>query len=110
MIDARLNEINLGSWDGKSFDHIRKTHPELFRQRGEQIVTFRPPRGESFNDLKTRVIPFFEALKQPFDSPVLVVTHSGVIRVMLCHYLGMELTKLLETKPAYGQLFLLGKS
>ncbi len=109
-VDARLNEINMGTWDGKSFDHIRATRPELFQQRGEQIESFKPPGGESFNDLKTRVSPFFENLSREVKGPTLVITHSGVIRVMICHYLGMEPGQLLEIKLGYSHLFILGNS
>jgi len=106
--DARLNEINMGTWDGKSFDHIRETSPDLFLQRGEQIDTFHPPEGESFNDLKTRVSPFFEDIGRNLTGPTLVITHSGVIRVMICHYLGMAPGQLLDVKLGYSHLFLLG--
>ena len=109
-IDPRLNEINMGTWDGKSFDHIRETRPELFQQRGEHIDTFTPPGGESFNDLKTRVAPFFEDLGQNLNGPTLVIAHSGVIRVMICQYLGMAPGQLLEVKPGYSHLFLLENS
>lgn len=107
-IDERLNEINMGTWDGESFEHIKKTSPHLFLQRGEQIDSFHPPKGESFNDLKTRAAPFFEAREQTLQSPTLVVTHSGVIRVMICHYLGMAPKQLLDVKLGYSHLFLLG--
>lgn len=109
-IDRRLNEINMGTWDGKSFAHIRETSPELFLQRGEQIDTFSPPKGESFKDLQTRAAPFFEALGQNLKGPTLVVTHSGVIRVMICRYLGMPPRQLFEIKLGYSHLFLLGNS
>ncbi|MCP3940675.1 MAG: histidine phosphatase family protein [Desulfobacteraceae bacterium] len=108
-IDSRLNEIDMGTWDGKSFDHIRQTQPDLFQQRGEQIKNFRPPKGESFNDLYNRVSPFFETLTQTMESPTLVITHSGVIRIMLCHYLGRDIGQLLQIKLEYSHLFLLGK-
>ena len=107
-IDPRLNEIDLGTWDGKSFEHIKKTEPLLFQKRGERILTFRPPKGESFNDLLNRVSPFFETLEKGLKAPTLVITHSGVIRVILCRYLGMDPGQLFEIKSAYGQLFLLG--
>jgi len=109
-IDERLNEINLGTWDGHAFDHIQKTSPQLFLQRGERIDTFAPPKGESFNDLKTRVAPFFETLEHNLESPTLVVTHSGVIRVMICQYRGMSPRQLFAFKLGYSHLFLLGKS
>jgi probable phosphoglycerate mutase len=109
-IDPRLNEIDLGTWDGKSFDSIKKTMPGLFQQRGKKIESFRPPGGESFNDLYNRVSPFFKALKKDLKIPTLVITHSGVIRVILCRYLGMDPGQLLKIKLEYGHLFLLENS
>ncbi|MCP4721247.1 MAG: histidine phosphatase family protein [Desulfobacteraceae bacterium] len=109
-IDERLNEINMGRWDGESFSHIKETRSELFQQRGEQIESFKPPGGESFNDLYNRAAPFFEEVGQNLKSPTLVITHSGVIRVMICHYLGMEPKQLLDVKLGYSHLFLLGNS
>ena len=109
-VDARLNEINMGTWDGKPFDHIKATLPDLFQQRGEQIESFKPPGGESFNDLYNRAAPFFETLAQNLLSPTLVITHSGVIRVMICRYLGMGPEQLMDVKLGYSHLFLLGNS
>lgn len=110
QIDSRLNEIDLGTWDGKSFDHIKKTMPEMFQKRGEEIESFRPPGGESFNDLYKRVSPFFEELRQNLKKPCLVITHSGVIRVMICKYLGMDPDQLFKIKFGYSHLFLLEKN
>jgi alpha-ribazole phosphatase len=107
QVDIRLNEINLGTWDGKPFDHIQKTYPDLFEKRGKEIESFRPPGGESFNDLYNRVSPFFEAINQDLKKPCLVITHSGVIRVMVCKYLGMDPSQLFKIKLGYSHLFLL---
>ena len=46
-----LREIDLGSWEGRSFDTIKTRFPQAFRQRGDQIADHRPPGGESFRDL-----------------------------------------------------------
>jgi len=79
----------------------------IFQKRGERIFTFRPPGGESFKDLYKRVSPFFETLKKKVKAPTLVITHSGVIRVIVCLTLGMDPGQLLNIKLKYGELFLL---
>jgi len=84
--------------------------PEMFQKRGEAIESFRPPGGESFKDLYTRVSPFFEDLQQNLKKPCLVITHSGVIRVMICKYLGMDPDQLFKIKLGYSHLFLLEKT
>ncbi|WP_300459138.1 alpha-ribazole phosphatase [Desulfobacula sp.] len=102
-----LNEINMGEWDGKSFDDIKQSLPREFETRGRMIDQFRPPRGESFQDLQERVWPFFETLKKKQAGHILVVTHAGVIRVMMCGIMGLHLKEMFKVKLVYGQLFIL---
>ena len=63
-IDNRLNEINMGNWDGKTFDEIKKNNLEEFKKRGREMYQFRPANGESFKDLSDRIFPFLTLLKQ----------------------------------------------
>ncbi|WP_245532008.1 histidine phosphatase family protein [Desulfobacter postgatei] len=107
VIDRRLNEIDLGEWDGREFEHIKTKHPDLFEQRGRDIYGFCPPAGESFKDLFSRVSPFFSQL--PLLSHTLLVTHAGVIRAMLCFWAGKKMENLLNFKTHFGQLFVLAK-
>ena len=102
-----LNEIHMGEWDGKTFEEIKACRPEEFIKRGEDLCSYRPPSGESFQDLSDRVLPFFNPLVRKKEK-MLIVTHAGVIRVILCHILNLPLKALFQIKPAYGELFILG--
>jgi alpha-ribazole phosphatase len=104
--DPALNEIFLGQWDGRTFEEIKQLDPDGFRQRGEHLDTFRPPDGESFLDLQSRVLHFFRQCLQKPGIPLLV-THAGVIRVILCHVTGLALKDLFRIRMDYGQLFVL---
>lgn len=111
--DARLNEIDLGDWENLSFDQVKNRFPDAFAQRGRDIYHFRTPGGERFKDVKARVVPFFESLfspAAPLPGPVLVIAHSGVIRVMSCLWSGQSFDRLLALKPQHGQVFVLGES
>jgi alpha-ribazole phosphatase len=99
-----LREIALGEWDGQSFAAIQRRDPQAFQERGSRIADHRPPGGESFRDLDGRIGPFFERLLQLSQSRTLVVTHAGVIRVLLCRLLGMPLENLFSIDVAYGTL------
>ncbi len=110
VVDARLNEIDLGDWDGQSFEDIRAQYPEAYNLRGEDIYGYRPPRGESFEDLFRRAAPFFEELrKRMTKSPghVLVITHAGVIRTLSCRWEHLPMAALFSVTPAYGSIRLL---
>lgn len=101
---SELREINLGEWEGRPFDEVRTADPHEFQRRGEQIADHRPPGGESFKDLQRRVWPVFTKLTSGAHRTILIVTHAGVIRVLLCRLLGIPLENLFRIGLAYGTL------
>jgi len=105
-----LAEIDLGAWDGRPMHDIRRTAPEAWQARGEDLAHFRPPGGESFADLQNRVLPVFQRLIERCDSELIVVAHAGVNRVILCHLLGMPLAHLFRIDQDYACLNVLETS
>ncbi len=99
-----FREINLGRWQGVEVDEIRRLYPEEYERRSRDIANFRPPGGESFSDLSGRVVPLFEQITEGLDGRVLIVSHSGVIRVILCRVLGLSLDNVLKLELDYGSL------
>lgn len=105
--DPALREIDLGAWEGLTPDEVRRRYPGQWEARGRDLAAFRPPGGESFADLAARIVPVFEALAP--SSPggtgdVLLVAHAGVIRVILCHVLGLPLADLMRLGQGYGAM------
>jgi len=94
--EARLREIDLGDWDGKTFSEIRASQPEAFEQRGRNLAGFRPPGGESFADLQARVMPALASILAQATGNVAVIGHAGVNRAALCHWLGLPLSSLFQ--------------
>lgn len=101
-----LQEIDLGTWEGRRIETIRTRHPRAYARRGETIADFRTPGGESFADLQRRAWPAFTELAGRHREPILIVTHAGVIRVLLCRLLEMPLAKLFCIGQDYGGLTL----
>ena len=99
-----LREISLGRWEGLSFDEVRKRRPEEFHARGQDIVHFRPPEGESFLDCALRVIPAFYEILASTRGNVLIVGHAGVNRIILSQALGRSLEDLFGIGQEYGCL------
>ncbi len=105
QIDA-LQEINLGDWDGKSFAEIKERYPESFEQRGQELDIFAPPAGESFGELQKRVLPVFtEILKENDAKSIVIVTHAGVIRVILANLFGLAIKEVFKWKIPYAASF-----
>jgi alpha-ribazole phosphatase len=102
-----FREIKLGAWEGRRIDEIMSTQPEEYAQRGLDIAGHCPPEGESFYDLSHRVIPAFQQTIHDGDGPLLIVTHVGVIRVILCHVLEIPLRNIFALYHDYGAYTLL---
>lgn len=100
----RLREIHLGAWDGLPMAEVRRRYPTEFHKRGAELVSYRPPGGECFADVAARVVPLFEEIVHGVAGQVLIVAHSGVNMVLLCHVLGLPLANLMRLRQDYGGL------
>lgn len=101
---ARFREIDLGGWDGRSIEEVRLLYPFEYAKRGGDMVYYRPPGGECFADVAARVIPLFEEIVRSTTGNVLMVGHSGVNKIILCHILGIPLENLFRMQQDYGFL------
>lgn len=97
-----LREIHLGQWEGRTLADIERQFPDEFRKRGEDIVRFRTPGGESFADCSKRVFSAFQNILKTLAGDILIVGHAGVNRIILCHALGVPLQDLFKIRQEYG--------
>jgi len=90
-ICAELHEINFGKIEGLTFKEISQLHPELAKAWPTRNLTFRFPAGESIGELNDRVTKFLDRLeKYAPEETVLIVAHSGPLRLLICHLLRIE--------------------
>lgn len=104
-----LRELHMGDWEGKLFSEIKAKFSTEFKERGEDIANYSPPRGESFSDCYKRVIPLFESLAQSDKTTILIIGHAGINRVILCRVLGIPLENVFRLEQSYGCLNLISK-
>lgn len=97
-----LAEINLGEWEGRSFEEVRQNFSAEFEERGRNIGGYRVPGGESFCDLQQRGIEAFYDILGSSQGDILLVGHKGINRVLLCQLLGMKLGDLMSIPQEYG--------
>jgi len=88
--DPDLREIDFGRWEGKMFSEIRDSSPEEVERWARFSADFAFPGGESLRDFLDRVGRAADRLAADEAETVLAVTHGGVIKIMLCHLLGIE--------------------
>ena len=88
---TELHEINFGKVEGLNFKEISEHYPELAATWSTRDMNFRFPEGESIGDLNKRVSRFPKRLeKHTPEDIILIVAHSGVLRLLICHLLEIE--------------------
>jgi alpha-ribazole phosphatase len=101
VVDGELREIDFGELEGRSYDEIAQTDPDLYRAWMETPTQVRFPGGESFADVKSRALTAFERIRVRHESAV-VVTHGGVVRAGLAAWLGMPDEAIFRLAQEYG--------
>lgn len=85
-----LKEIDFGHWELKNFTEIQEEEPETVDQWLDSPATFCFPKGECFATFTARIEMVYRRLVQSSESRIMVVSHGGVIRYLLCHLLGLS--------------------
>ena len=88
-LDDDLREIDFGQWEGKTFEEIAATSPGAVRQWAEFREDFQFPGGESVGGFLARARRAAMRLAAEKSDVAMAVTHGGVIRAMICHFLGL---------------------
>jgi len=87
-----LREINYGNLDGLTFEEIRRLCPEVAELCADWSPQLKFPGGEGVDELDKRVSKFLDRLKQHTpEQTVLIVSHGGPLRLMVCSLLRIEL-------------------
>jgi alpha-ribazole phosphatase len=103
--DERLREISFGEWEGMSYDEIQAQYPDLLEKWINDPAHVPPPNGETLIQLAIRVKEVVDEIKSRHArQDVLIVTHGGVIRTMLCLSLGLDLNRHMQFECATGSL------
>jgi probable phosphoglycerate mutase len=78
-LDARLREIDIGAWEGRSYaDVVAEFGPITCPER--RAFNIRPPGGEYYPEVAARLGAWLANL--PADRDVLAITHGVTLRVL----------------------------
>lgn len=103
IILPELRERNFGIWEGMSFDEIKEKWPDAFNSWASNPLKFSPMNGESTIEVRERAVRAVEKiLNRDTDERIAIVSHGGINRVMLCHWLGMPLENIFRVEQDYG--------
>ena len=88
IVDSRLNEIDNGVVEGLSEQEIRQRFPHVWRAFRDRDRDFQFPEGESGEAAQRRIKSFMEE-KQEYKEDIILVSHDGLIRLLMCYILGI---------------------
>ncbi|GAC1465219.1 MAG: alpha-ribazole phosphatase [Ktedonobacteraceae bacterium] len=91
ILSSTWREINFGVWEGLTYDEIVTSFNEQlgFFTNPERIA---PPQGETLAEVVQRVIPaLYEIMQRVHGGEIVLVSHGGTLRGLLCSLLGMPL-------------------
>jgi broad specificity phosphatase PhoE len=95
QLDARLREIDVGSWTGKGRVEIDAEFPGQLQAWHTQPARMRLRGGETLAEVQTRALAFFSDVMPPHaDQTVVVIAHGAVNQTILVHALGGTLDDL----------------
>lgn len=93
--DPEFREVDVGEWTLQLISDVEKNYPDLLLSYRSSVGEFRFPGGESFEDTEKRASEALKRIAEKHDGQtVLIVSHGGTIRTMICHLLGYPIKEL----------------
>jgi probable phosphoglycerate mutase len=100
--DPRLMEFSYGHWEGRLAEEVRAADAATLRAWVTAPHRTRPPGGETFQEVTARAWAALEDACQGLgpEDLVLLVSHDGVNRALLCRILGLDLAHVWSFRQA----------
>lgn len=96
-----LMDIDYGAWQGLSPQEAQARDGQLYSlwMQSPHLVTF--PQGESLAQVHARAVTSLEALaaRHP-EETVAIVSHKVVCKVLICHLLGLDISRFWQVEQA----------
>jgi len=89
-LDPDLREIDFGAFEGLSFEEINSRYPKQVNGWTGLDRDFVFPKGESITDFLVRIRRVGNRMASFETETVVVFTHGGVIRALICYFLGLK--------------------
>lgn len=105
-LERDLQELHFGAWEGQSAAALMQTDAEGLGLFWADPYSFTPPEGELVSDFSDRVLGAVSRLHQAYAGErVLLISHGGVMRLLLARARGLPREQLLNVEVGHGGLF-----
>ena len=85
-----LTEMRFGAWEGITIFEAKSRDSQKFREWEQNPFRYTPPGGESFEAIRSRLLPVLEEALDSKAERTLLVSHGGIIRAALSILLGLS--------------------
>ncbi|SDA87119.1 alpha-ribazole phosphatase [Pseudomonas sp. NFACC15-1] len=107
-LDKDLQELHFGAWEGRSAAALMETDAEALGRFWADPYSFTPPDGEPVLEFSRRVLAAVGRLHAAYAGQrILLVSHGGVMRLLLAQARGLPREQLLNVEVGHGALFAL---
>ncbi|HDS1734400.1 MULTISPECIES: alpha-ribazole phosphatase family protein [Pseudomonas] len=105
QLEPGLQELHFGDWEGHSAAQLMETQAEQLGRFWADPYAFTPPGGEPVEAFAERVLAAIAGLQRAYaGKQVLLVTHGGVMRLLLARARGLPREQLLQVEVGHGAL------
>ncbi len=129
IVIPELRERNFGIWEGMTFNEIKEKYPQEFDAWVNNPLKFSPMQGESTIEVRDRVLNALNKILNHLNivqsssrvvqhssklnnieqssttlNNIVVVSHGGVNRIVLCHLLGIPFENIFRIEQDFGAL------
>ena len=105
-LEKDLQELHFGAWEGQSAAALMQTDADGLGRFWADPYSFTPPEGEAVEDFSQRVLGAVARLHRAYAGErVLLISHGGVMRLLLARARGLPREHLLNVEVGHGGLF-----
>ncbi len=102
--DEALNEIDFGKWEGMTFNQIKRKYPAISQKYLSDPLNTKIPQGESLLKFRSRVSKALKKILAQKSGKVVIVSHGGVNRIIICSLLKLSLSYFWQIKQDVGAM------
>ena len=100
-----FREMDMGDWDGKSWEEIKKKNPKIKPRFFYDLKKFYFPGGENWSQFRNRILKGMKVLlKENQGKDILLVAHAGVNRIILAQALKLPFKNMFLMDQGYACL------
>ncbi len=104
VYDDRLRERSFGIFESLNWQQITEKYPYEAKRFLKDPFSYKVTNGESFENLKKRLLPFINDKLINLTGNTLIVAHGGVNRIIISQLLLMKEEAILRISQSYACL------